>query len=311
MNLEIRHLRLIVAIHEEKSVTRAGERLHLSQSALSHQLRDIEERLGTPLFLRSSKRMIVTQAGQMLLESAKQVLEQLQHTEDQIGRMALNRLGTLRLSTECYTCYHWLPAVLKEFGAKYPEVEVRIVVEATRKPIASLLDGKLDLAIVTTSEADKRLMFQPLFGDELVAIAPRNHWWTARSYVRPRDFEGENLILHVPTEESTFFQKLLRPAGVKQARVLEVQLTEAIIEMVKAGLGVSVQAKWAVKEQIESGKLAAVPVTRRGFQRQWSAAMLRSEYRPEYLDFFVDLLARPSMPLGKPGIVRLVSGRKQ
>src|ERR1044071_6985866 len=109
MKLDIRHLKLIVAITEEKSVTRAGSRLHLTQSALSHQLRDIEQRLGTALFLRVNKRMVLTQAGERLLHSARIVLRELADAEMDLAQIAGHRKGTLRLSTECYTCYHWLP----------------------------------------------------------------------------------------------------------------------------------------------------------------------------------------------------------
>src|SRR5262247_1188619 len=168
MKLDIRHLKLIVAITEEKSVTRAGERLHLTQSALSHQLRDIEERLGTPLFLRMNKRMLPTQAGERLLVTARQVLDDLKRAEEDVARMASNKQGALRISTECYTCYHWLPDILKEFDRKFPGIEVHIILEATRQPIQALLDGKLDLAIVSSTPRDKHLRYQPLFKDEVV-----------------------------------------------------------------------------------------------------------------------------------------------
>src|SRR5215210_3114535 len=161
--LDTRHLKLIVAVSEEKSVTRAGERLHLTQSALSHQLRDIEEKLGTPLFSRVNKRMVLTQAGERLLQSARQVLGELKRAEDDIAQIAAGDHGTLRISTECYTCYHWLPEMLKEFNRKYPKVEVKILLEATRRPIEALLNGKLDFAIVSTTERDKRLIYQPIF----------------------------------------------------------------------------------------------------------------------------------------------------
>jgi LysR family transcriptional regulator, regulator for metE and metH len=308
MNLEIRHLRLIVAVSEEKGVTKAGVRLHLTQSALSHQLRDIEEKLGTPLFLRMNKKMIPTQAGERLLETARQVLAQVKHTEDDIAQMAASKLGTLRLSTECYTCYHWLPDVMKEFGEWYPGVEVQIVVEATRQPIRALLEGRLDLAIVSSMENDRRLSYRKLFGDELVAVMPPDHPLAVRPYLRARDFADENLILYVAPDESTVFEKLLRPAGVVPARVSQVQLTEAIIEMVKAGLGITVLARWAVKDQMESGRLITRPLTSKGLHRQWSAAMLRNDSTPDYVNAFVDLLSRPAMPLGRRDIVRLVSG---
>ena len=310
MNLDIRHLKLIVAVTEEKSVTKAGERLHLTQSALSHQLRDIEERLGTPLFLRINKKMILTEAGDRLLHTARQVLDELKRAEDQISQMAASKQGTLRISTECYTCYHWLPDVMKEFSRKFPGVEVKIEVEATERPIQALLKGKLDLAIVSSSQREKQLRYQPLFEDEMVALMAPDHPLARRPYLRARDFADQHLILYVGLDESTIYQKLLRPAGVTPTRVSQVQLTEAIIEMVKAGLGVSVLAKWAIEGQMASGKIVSRPLTSKGFQRQWKAATLNHDFMPAHIDEFIALLSRPAMPLVKPGIVRLVSCRR-
>lgn len=310
MHLDIRHLKLIVAVTEEKSVTKAGERLHLTQSALSHQLRDIEERLGTPLFLRMNKKMILTQAGERLLRTARQVLDELKRAEDHISQIAASKQGTLRISTECYTCYHWLPDVMKEFSRKFPGVEIKIELQATHRPIQALLHGKLDLAIVSSFERDKRLLYQPLFGDELVAIMAVDHPLALRPYIRARDFADQHVILYVPPEESTLFEKLLRPAGIMPARVSEVQLTEAIIEMVKAGLGVSVLARWAIEGQMASGKLVARPLTSKGLHRQWQAVTIKQDFAPTYINEFVALLSRPAMPLVQPGIVRLVSGKR-
>ncbi|MBL8206813.1 MAG: LysR family transcriptional regulator [Blastocatellia bacterium] len=310
MNLDIRHLKLIVAVTEEKSVTKAGERLHLTQSALSHQLRDIEERLGTPLFLRLNKKMVLTQAGERLLYSARQILDELRRAEDDLKQMAEHHQGTLRLSTECYTCYHWLPELLREFSQQYPKVEVNVVVETTHQPLPALLNGKLDLAIVSTPTRDNRVRYKPLFTDELVAILPPDHPLTAREYLRPRDFAGQHLILYVSPKDSDLYQWVLIPAGVAPAKLSVMQLTEAIIEMVKAGLGISVLARWAVQDQVDAGTLIARPVTKKGLHRQWSAALLKHDYVPAYVNDFVELLSRPAMPLARPGIVRLAAAKK-
>lgn len=307
MNLDIRHLKLIIAVSEEKSVTKAGERLHLTQSALSHQLRDIESRLGTPLFLRLNKKMVLTQAGERLLYSARQILEELRRAEDDLKQMAASNHGALRLSTECYTCYHWLPEIFREFSRKYPQVEVKIALETTHEPLPALLNGKLDLAIVTTPRRDKRLLYKPLFKDELVAIMPPAHPLAAREYLRARDFADQHLILYVTPKDSDLYQLVLLPAGVTPAKLSVMQLTEAIIEMVKAGLGISVLARWAVQEQLAAGTLVARPVTKKGLQRQWSAALLKNDFVPTYVTEFIELLSRPAMPLVRPDIVRLAA----
>lgn len=297
MKLEIRHLNLLVSISEEKSITRAGARLHLSQSALSHQLLDLEARLGTPLFLRLNKRMLPTEAGERLLASARGVLDELKRAEDDVLQIAAHKRGTLRLSTECYTCYHWLPSRLQTFHQRHPGVEVKIVLEATHQPLQALFNGKLDLAIVSSRTVDKRLLYHPLFKDELVVLLPAAHPLAAKPYVQAMDFNDQHLFLYVAPKDSDLFRLLLNPAGVTPARVSQAPLTEAIIEMVKAGLGISVLARWAVAEALPSGKVVARPLTRRGIYRQWSAALLKRDSIPPYLSDFVALLAEHAQPM--------------
>src|SRR5512147_1629897 len=170
VKLEIRHLRLLAAVAQTGSVTEAGKRLHLTQSALSHQLRDAEEKLGTALFLRLGKRMALTPAGKKLLECARRVLQQLQETESHIQTLNGGMQGLIRLSTECYTCYHWLPPVLTRFHALYPKIEVSIDIEGTRDLAEGLLEGKLDVAVMSHVPANKNLHLAPLGEDEMVLI---------------------------------------------------------------------------------------------------------------------------------------------
>src|SRR4029077_5322245 len=151
--LEVRHLQLVAAIVDEGNLTRAGRRLNLTQSALSHQLLDIEERLGVALFDRVNKRMVLTDAGQRVLESARRILEELGQTEDDVHLYATNRRGAVRLTTECYTVYHWLPTVMKRFEQKYPEIELRIEVDATDAPFEALAAGSLRVAVGTSGVA--------------------------------------------------------------------------------------------------------------------------------------------------------------
>ncbi|HKP86589.1 MAG TPA: LysR substrate-binding domain-containing protein [Blastocatellia bacterium] len=298
LHLEVRHLKLISEVAKEGGVTKAANRLHLTQSALSHQLRDIEEKLGAPLFLRLNKKMLLTQAGERLLSSAPVVLDELRRAEEDIRQIALHREGILRISTECYTCYRWLPSVLKPFNQLFPRVEVRIVAEATRRPIEALLDGRLDLALAATAARNSKLLFKPLFSDELVVITGPGHPLASQPFVSAKDFSSEHLIVYaIPKEELTVFQKVLAPAGVSPKQVSRVELTEAIIEMVKAGLGIGVMAKWAVAPQVESGALKAVPLTKKGFRRRWSAVMIRSKTMLPYLLKFADLIGDTSRSL--------------
>jgi len=308
MDLEVRHLRLVKEVSGAGSLTRAGASLHLTQSALSHQLRDIESRLGTPLFLRVGKRMLLTPAGERLLRSAEDVLNTIERTEEAIRSLAGAERGVLRLTTECYTCYHWLPALLKRYRRAHPRVDVRIDATATAQPIAHLLDGNLDVAIVSDPVRDRRLVSVPLFDDEMVAIVEPRHPLAMQPFVKPEDFATETLLTYSPKEDNTVYQRLLVPAGVSPAGFQQVQLTEAIIELVKAGLGVAVLARWAVEPYIRNGSVRALSLTRRGYHRVWSAAMLKDMSRVPYVREFVDLVATHP-PFAKPQLVRRAKAR--
>ena len=289
--LETRHLRLVEAVSEEGSLTKAGLRLHLTQSALSHQLLELEGRLRVALFHRLGKRMVPTTAGLRLIEAAHQALPHLRSAEEDLQGLATGRYSLLRLSTECYTCYHWLPAVLAPFSERFPSVEVRIVAEATNRPIDALLAGKIDLAITHIEEEDERLEYIPLFRDELVVVLPPAHRLSGNPYISPDDFRDEHLIVYAtPRSENTVFRQVLTPAGVIPRRTSEIQLTEAIVELVKAGVGISVLARWAVHPHLTAGTLHAVPLTRSGFHRQWKAAVLRGVCR-DYISEFARLIA--------------------
>src|ERR1051325_6288769 len=172
MTLEIRHLLLVAAVSEEGTLTKASTRLHPTQSALSHQLLDLEERLGTQLFHRVSKRMILTAAGERILASAKRVLDDLRHAEEEVRLLVEEKRGLLRITTECYTCYHWLPALLARFRKKHPGVDVRIDIASTKRPFDALVEGSIDLALVSEEVDDKRLRVTPLFDDEQLVMAP-------------------------------------------------------------------------------------------------------------------------------------------
>lgn len=298
--LERRHLALMDAIADTGTVTAAAARLHLTQSALSHQLRDAESRLGARLFDRVGRRMRLTPAGERLLGAARPILENLAKTEREIQRDAAGRIGPLRLTTQCHTVYHWLPSRLRIFQRTHPDVDVQVVAGATDEPVPWLLDGRIDLAIVSRMERDARLVMRSLWSDELVVVMHPRHPMARRPWIDARDFADQHLFVYsLPPESNQVFREILIPAGVTPRRVSHIQLTEALIEMVKADMGVTVLQRWSVAPQLERGELVARPLTRAGRLRRWSAAWRRRPAPPGYLTAFVDVLARYPVPLGR------------
>ena len=310
LTLDVADLALVHEVAETGSVTRAAEKLNLTQSALSHRLRAMEERLGTPLFLRLGKKMVLTPAGERVLAAAQSVIGEIRRTEDDVRVLARDGVGVLRLCTQCYTGYHWLPALLQRFHAQHPNVDVQIAVDSTYRPVDALLSNEIDLGILTLAVDDPRLLVRPLFEDEMVAVVAPTHPLATRSFIEPSHLSTEHLMAYKTDRRDNYlFRRILEPHGVQPARISRVPLTEAILEMVKAGLGVAVLARWAIEPSIDSGAVRAVRITRGGIIRQWFAATLKSRPEPRWQAEFVDLLRRQAPSINRPAVRRLARAK--
>jgi len=292
--LEIRHLKLLATVAKTGSVTEAGKCLHLTQSALSHQLRDAEARLGTALFLRLGKKMVLTSAGETLLVSTHRVLEELGNAEKLIAGTNGESRGVIRLSTECYTSYHWLPPVMAEFHKKFPAVEIVVNVEQPESAVNSLLEGKLDVAITACTAPTKKLRQLLLFEDEMLVVMSPKHRLARVDHVKPADLEGETVLIYPPRENSILLGQIMSPAGAAPGRVVEIPLTEGMIELAAAGPGVALLAEWAVQPAIRAKKVVGKSVGANGLRRHWYAFTLRSHPGPKYLQTFLESLKSAS-----------------
>lgn len=298
--LDSRHLRVVAEVARTQSVTRAADRLNVTQSAVSHQLRDIEERLGTPLFVRSGRRMLLTDAGRRLVETADRVLEDIARAESAVVRLARNQAGEFRVCTQCHTGYHWLPPLLEIVRRRFPDIEVRIAAEHTMHAVGALIDGRLDLAIINEASTDRRVKVRPLFEDEHAAIVAPAHRWATRAFVSPQELAAERLYLYSRSvEDSYIVQQVMRPAGVAPSHVTFLQLTEAILEMVKAGMGVSVLPTWSIAPALAGGAVVAIRITRSGVYRPWNAATLAGAAESTFVDYFLKVLARQGRTMGR------------
>ena len=289
--MEIRHLRLIKAIVEEGSLTKAIDKLHVTQSALSHQLKEAEYQLGTAIFSRTNKKMVLTKAGEKLYATALDILNKLEATEQEIKQMVFGEFGEIRISTECYSSYHWLPSVLKQFQNLYPNVELKIITEATHYPLQKLLDNVLDIAIISDQLKDDRIKYMELFQDEVVMVVGENHSWVNKKFVVAEDFLSEHLLIHsLPLETVTLHQVVLGPAKVSPKKITPLPLTEASIEMVKAGMGIMSMAKWAVQPYLKHHTLKTVKIGKNGLKRKHYIAIMQNKNYPDYFTYFLEFL---------------------
>ncbi|NRD43549.1 LysR family transcriptional regulator [Corallococcus exiguus] len=291
MHLELRHLQLLVALDEWGTLHAAAKRLHLTPSALSLQLRELEQRLGGRLFERRWRRLHVTAAGQRLTTAARTVLAELSRAEDEARRLLSGHAGVLRLTTECTQSYRWLPRVMEAWERSHPDVRLELVAEAGGSPLDWLRERRLDLAIVVGGRpADPRLSHHRLFRDELVALVGRTHPEAKAERIALKALARE----HYWGAEDSFspgtpLGDALERAGVRFARVTALPFLSGVpLEMVRAGRGVTVCPRWFVQDSLRRREVVALSIGR-GLWLDWFVATPAVTASPA-TDAFVALL---------------------
>jgi DNA-binding transcriptional LysR family regulator len=285
---EVRHLVAFTTVLEAGGFTKAARSLNLTQSALSHQIKSLEEQLGVEVFARVGKRTILTQAGETLLPYATTVLRELNEARQAILELQDPGRGRLRISAAGYSCYKLLPRILLEFKAKYPHVELSVSADYTGEAVQHLLEGLLDIAILVAPSPIRGLKIEPLATDELCVIIPASHPWAKRRRIRWHDLATQVLITY--NKASQTHQLLLHRLAKERASMpetMEVREAEAVTEMVKVGLGVAVQPPWVVRTDLQTGELVTRPLGVKGIRRSWAVAYLESGRQPAYGQAFI------------------------
>jgi LysR family transcriptional regulator for metE and metH len=300
MTLELRHLDLVRTAVEEGGLTRAGKRLGLSQSALSHQLRAVEEQFGVTLFHRVGRRLALAPAGERILQTARLVIPEMERTEIELRQNSNQVHGTIRLAAECYSCYQWLPGIIRRFVRNNPAVDLQILTGTTDKLIEALLGNELDVAIVSQPARDRRLKIVELFEDELVAVTAAGHSLAGKAYLRPKDFSSETLYSYQSLSTSPLYLRMLRTAGIRPKEVSKIPLTEAILQLVKNGFGLAVLARWTVQPYLANGEYRTYPITARGLRRKWCAVIRSNKNPPDHLTALLQALRHESLTAVSP-----------
>jgi len=273
MHLELRHLKTIRAIHDAGSLARAAALLHITQSALSHQIKGLEAQAGVELFVRRSKPMKLSPAGQRLLRLAERILPEVAALEDDFHSLRIGKAGRLHIAIECHACFDWLFPVLEKFRRAWPEVDVDIRPGLAFDALPALLREEVDLVISSDPEVIAGISFAPLFDYEPVFIAAAKHRLAAKSCVQAEDFRNETLITY-PVERARLdvFSQLLLPAHIEPHALRQVELTAVILFLVASNRGVSVLPDWVVRNLHASSDYITRPLTKNGITRRLYAA---------------------------------------
>ena len=273
MHIEFRHLRTIKAIHEYGGVAKAADQLNITQSALSHQIKALEDQAGVELFVRRSKPMKLSAAGMRLLRLANQVLPQVEALAAEFEGLRGGSTGRMHIAIECHACFEWLFPVLEAFRKNWPDVDVDIRPGLAFDALPALQKEEVDLVVSSDPEDIPGVTFTELFDYKAVFVASAAHPLADKPYVEAEDFRGQTLITY-PVERSRLdvFSQLLIPAKVEPSAVRQVELTAVILLLVASNRGVSVLPDWVVREVKYSSDYVTRPLTETGVTRRLYAA---------------------------------------
>lgn len=277
MHIEFRHLRTIRAIHDCGGLARAADQLNMTQSALSHQIKGIEEQTGVELFVRRSKPLRLSAAGRRLLAAAEDILPRVAALEAEFAGLVRGRAGRMHIAIECHACFEWLLPVLEAFRKAWPDVDVDIRPGLAFEAMPALRREEVDLVVTSDPEDPDGTDFTPLFDYEPVFVASSAHPLAARTVIEAEDFRGQTLITYpVDRARLDVFSQLLTPARVEPAAVRQVELTAVILLLVASNRGVAVLPDWVVRQIRYNADYVTRRLTRGGITRRLYAAT-RSE----------------------------------
>jgi LysR family transcriptional regulator for metE and metH len=288
--LERIHLEILVEVERLGSLTAAAEVLHVTQSALSHSMKKLEQGLGTEVWLREGRSLRLTQAGQYLHEVARRMLPQLTLAEDKLRQFAQGERGALRIGMECHPCYQWLLKVVSPYLAAWPLVDVDVKQKFQFGGIGALLGYEIDLLVTPDPLLRPGLRYEPVFDYEQVLVVHRDHPWAGQAVVRPEQLAEETLITYpVPLDRLDIYTMFLLPAHCAPRRHKTIETTDIMLQMVASGRGVTALPKWLVTEYAPRLQLRTLKLGEAGIQKHIHLGAREADWDIDYLQAFVAL----------------------
>lgn len=292
--LELRHLRTLVALAETGNLSKAGRRVNLSQPAISHQVRAIEEHYEVELFERKSDPLRLTAAGELLVELAYDVTRRVRDGERDLARIAQGQAGDLRIAVECHSCFDWLMPSMDAFREHWPQVELDLVSGFHADPIGLLGEGRADLVIVSHAQKREGVVFHPLFAYEVLALVSRHHPLARKPHVTAKDFKTETLVTYpIPDDRLDLVREVLRPAKIDPQR-RKTELTVAILQLVASGRAVAALPGWTVQPFLDRKYVVGKPVGKNSLESRLFAATTTAAAHLAYMQEFVTIMRRIS-----------------
>jgi LysR family transcriptional regulator for metE and metH len=296
MRIEFRHLRTIKAIHDMGGLARAADVLNMTQSALSHQIKGIEDQAGVALFARRTKPLRLSAAGEKMLAAAELILPQVAALEADFAGLVTGKAGRMHIAIECHACFEWLLPVLDQFRKAWPEVDVDIRPGLAFDALPALRREDVDLVVSSDPEEGGETDFTPLFDYAPVFVAAAGHPLAVKDVIEAADFRGETLITYpVDRARLDVFSQLLIPAKVEPAAVRQVELTAMILMLVASNRGVAVLPDWVVNQVKYNADYVTRPLTKSGITRRLYAATRAEDTQRPFVAHLIRLVRQEAV----------------
>ena len=288
--LERAHLAVVREVDRQGSLTAAAEVLCLTQSALSHTVKKLEQQLCTPVWKREGHKLRLTQAGEYLLVLANRLLPQFEYAEKIMRQYAEGQRGTLRIGMECHPCYQWLLKVVSPYLTKWPDVDVDVKQKFQFGGIGALFGYEIDILVTPDPLLKPGLLFEPVFDYEQVLVVGKKHKLAGQPYVLPKQLSEETLITYpVEIERLDIYNQFFLPADCRPKKHKTIETTDIMLQMVANGRGVAALPGWLVAEYSKKVAISPVRLGKQGIAKQIFLGVRETDTGIDYLRAFVEL----------------------
>lgn len=294
------HLEILRAVEQCGSLTAASSQLHLTQSALSHSIRKLEDQLGVAVWHREGRSLRPTQAGEYLLAVANRLVPQLEHAEQRLKQFAQGERGTLRIGIECHPCYRWLLKVASPYLAAWPSVDLDVKQKFTFGGIGALFGYEIDMLVTPDPLHKSGLLFEPVFDYEQVLVVGPGHPLRGAKHATPRQLLDETLITYpVPVDRLDIFTRFLSPAGISPKQHKLIEATDIMLQMVASGRGVAALPRWLVEEYASRFDVSPVRLGAKGVAKKLYLGIREVDQDIDYIAGFLALARNHGKSAGR------------
>jgi LysR family transcriptional regulator for metE and metH len=288
--MELIHLRILLALKRSGTLSSAAEQLHLTQSALSHQMKNLEQRLGVILWRKQGRMLILTQAGKYLSDVAESVIATVDSAEQHLALLGAGKTGKLTVGIDCHACYEWFRTILQPYLLAWPDLAVEVTSRYRFNSFEAIRQYKLDAVLTSDPAFNGVLHYQPLFDFELVLIVASRHRLAGRGFIEPSDLQQEVVLTYpVDRERLDMFRKILQPAGIEPLNHITVEETDIMLQLAASRRGVCLLPEWLLAEKADKLSLDSLRFKNLPLTKTMYLATRHEDVTLEYIQGLIEL----------------------